>query len=60
MGFAKTNTGAKSAVGDELAAVLPEGPWYKKGHLITLNFIIASLTLFCTFAPSARIYEVKA
>lgn len=37
-------------VDDELAAVLPDDskPWYKKTHLLKLNFIICSLVLFCT------------
>jgi hypothetical protein len=40
-------------VGDELAAVLPEDsePWYKKAHLLKLNFVICSLVLFCKFSP---------
>ncbi|KAF3004452.1 hypothetical protein G7054_g7175 [Neopestalotiopsis clavispora] len=37
--------GSKS-VGDELAAVLPEGPWYKRPYLIRLNFSLISLVLF--------------
>ena len=52
MGDGKSNVGAKSAVGDELAAVLPDIPWYKRSHLIRLNFIIASLTLFCKYPLS--------
>lgn len=43
----KPDTGARAAVGDELAAVLPEGPWYKMAHLLKLNFVVASLVLFC-------------
>lgn len=38
-------TGSKS-VGAELAAVLPEGPWYKRSYLIRLNFSLVSLVLF--------------
>jgi hypothetical protein len=43
----KSNTGARAAVGDDLAAVLPAGPWHKKTHLIKLNFVVACLVLFC-------------
>lgn len=36
------------SVGEGLSAVLPadDGPWYKKLHLIRLNFIILSLILY--------------
>jgi MFS family permease len=46
MGF--TANPAKGSVTDELAGVLPQDglPWYKKSHLIKLNFIIGSLVLF--------------
>lgn len=50
MGAKKSDVGAKSAVGDELAAVLPDVAWYKRSHLLKLNFVIASLTLFCKCA----------
>ncbi|KAK5999471.1 hypothetical protein QM012_005472 [Aureobasidium pullulans] len=42
----KPGTGARAAVGDDLAAVLPAGPWHKKAHLIKLNFVVACLVLF--------------
>ncbi|RSL80985.1 hypothetical protein CEP51_006162 [Fusarium floridanum] len=36
-----------NAVGDELAAVLPDdGPWYKQKHLVKLNFSILLLIMF--------------
>ena len=39
--------GEAKAVGHELATVLPtDGPWWKKGHLVKLNFCIVSLMLF--------------
>jgi hypothetical protein len=43
MGFSTTQ-----AVGAELAAVLPNDgiPWYKKPHLLRLNFSIISIVLF--------------
>lgn len=47
MGHSKN--GSKAAVGDELAAVLPDGPWYKRDHLLKLNFCIISLVLFCRY-----------
>ena len=36
------------AVGRELASVLPQDgqPWYKKGHIVKLSYIILSLVLF--------------
>ncbi|EOD51127.1 putative sugar transporter protein [Neofusicoccum parvum UCRNP2] len=39
---------ARKAVGDELAAVLPQTsqPWYRKTNLLRLNFCILSLVLF--------------
>ncbi|KAI5268137.1 general substrate transporter [Aureobasidium subglaciale] len=42
----KAAAGARAAIGEELAAVLPEGPWYKQTHLIKLNFVVVSLVLF--------------
>lgn len=38
-----------NAIGKDLLAVLPNDniPWWKKGHLIRLNFSILSLVLFC-------------
>lgn len=40
--------GEAKAVGHELASVLPDDgtPWWKKGHLVKLNFCIVSLMLF--------------
>lgn len=43
----KADAGARAAVGDDLAAVLPDGPWHKKAHLVKLNFVVVSLVLFC-------------
>jgi hypothetical protein len=45
----KSDAGARAAVGDDLAAVLPSGPWHKKAHLVKLNFVVACLVLFCRF-----------
>ncbi|THW21854.1 general substrate transporter [Aureobasidium pullulans] len=42
----KADAGARAAVGDDLAAVLPDGPWHKKAHLVKLNFVVVSLVLF--------------
>ncbi|KKY27969.1 putative sugar transporter [Phaeomoniella chlamydospora] len=48
MGANPSDTGATNAVGDALTAVLPQDgkPWYKRGHLIALNFAIISLVMF--------------
>lgn len=43
----KRDAGARAAVGDDLAAVLPAGRWHKKAHLIKLNFVVGCLVLFC-------------
>jgi hypothetical protein len=47
-------------VGDELASVLPKDskPWYRKAHLLKLNFTILSLVLFCKFL-SRLMYAMK-
>lgn len=39
---------ASKAVGADMAAVLPQDgrPWYKKTHLLKLNFCMLSLILF--------------
>ncbi|KAF4976380.1 hypothetical protein FZEAL_6941 [Fusarium zealandicum] len=46
-GKLKTKRDKKSAVGDDLAAVLPQDgvPWYKKTHLLRLNFYALSMAL---------------
>lgn len=46
----KPDASARAAIGGDLAAVLPSGPWHKKTHLIKLNFVVASLVLFCMSA----------
>lgn len=51
MGAKKAET---DAIGHELLAVLPNDniPWYKKPHLLRLNFSLLSLVLFCWFLQS--------
>lgn len=41
-------TSSQKAVGQELAALLPDPttPWYRKSHLLKLNFCVLSLVLF--------------
>ena len=48
MGFSTAPASSK-AVGDELAAVLPQDgkKWYQRTHLLKLNFILLSLVFFC-------------
>jgi hypothetical protein len=54
----KSEAGARAAVGDELAAVLPAGPWHKKAHLIKLNFVVGCLVLFCMcLIPRIRLFD---
>lgn len=49
MGAGKADTTIHSMAADELTRVLPEGSWYKRGHMIKLNFCIISLVLFCKY-----------
>ena len=51
MGFSTANASKSKAVGDELAAVLPQDsrPWYKQRHLLKLNFCIISLVMYCKY-----------
>lgn len=48
MGFHQASSNERKAVGDELAAVLPNDSkaWYTKPHLLKLNFCILSLVMF--------------
>ncbi|CAI7600619.1 unnamed protein product [Penicillium glandicola] len=48
MGVSHANTASKPAVVDQLSTVLPSDgvPWWKKGHLLRLNFIIFSLVMY--------------
>jgi predicted KAP-like P-loop ATPase len=57
MGGKLSEAGSKLAVGDELAAVLPQDgkPWYKRGYLLKLNFIILSLVLYCKLSYSLHV-----
>ena len=59
MGFSSADANHNKAVGDELAAVLPQDaqPWYKQSHLLKLNFCIISLVMYCkssSFPPFPR------
>ena len=47
MGAPTTPNAGQKSVGDDLARVLPSGKWYTQRHLVTLNFCLFSLILFC-------------
>jgi hypothetical protein len=49
MGVSEAQTKASETVDQQLASVLPSDgkPWYRKTHLLRLNFIVLSLCLLC-------------